>query len=129
MRQSRLELVVVKSRIFSGRYLREFKTKSLGFCDRQITTILKQAEGGVPVSASCRKHEMRNASFYNWRAKFRGMDTSLISEMKLTADENRRLKRMYIEISMQNDLRKDEMVRQNRTTCQDVSNNADGMHA
>ena len=45
-----------------------------------------------------------SASFYKWRAKFGGMDASLISEMKDMAEENRRLKRMYAEMSMQNDL-------------------------
>ena len=48
-----------------------------------------------------------SASFYKWRAKFGGMDASLISEMKAMAEENRRLKRMYAEMSMQNDLLKE----------------------
>ena len=49
---------------------------------------------------------MSSASFYKWRAKFGGMDTSMVSQMKAMADENRRLKRMYAEMSMQNDLLK-----------------------
>ena len=49
---------------------------------------------------------MSNASFYKWRAKFGGMDESMVSEMKIRAEENRRLKRMYSEMSMQNDLLK-----------------------
>jgi putative transposase len=49
---------------------------------------------------------MSSASFYKWRAKFGGMDASLISEMKDMAQENRRLKRMFAEMSMQNDLLK-----------------------
>ena len=48
-----------------------------------------------------------NASFYKWRAKFGGMDASMMSEMKALAEENRRLKRMYAEMSMQNDLLKE----------------------
>jgi putative transposase len=71
--------------------------------------ILKQAEGGVPVSELCRAHGMSSASFYKWRAKFGGMDASLMSEMKDMADENRRLKRMYAEMSMQNDLLKEAL--------------------
>ena len=45
-----------------------------------------------------------NASFYKWRAKYGGMDASLISQMKAIEDENRRLKRMYADLSMQADL-------------------------
>ena len=74
------------------------------YSDAQIMAILKQAEGGVPVSELCREHGMSSASFYKWRAKFGGMDASLISEMKDMAEENRCLKCMYAELSMQNDL-------------------------
>jgi putative transposase len=76
------------------------------YSDAQIMAVLKQAEGGVPVSELCREHGMSSASFYKWRAKFGGMDASLMSEMKGMAEENRRLKRMYAEMSMQNDLLK-----------------------
>ncbi len=79
------------------------------FCDAQIMGILKQAEGGVPVSELCREHGMSSASFYKWRAKFGGMDASMISELKAMAEENRRLKRMYAEMSMQNDLLKEAL--------------------
>lgn len=71
--------------------------------------ILKQAESGVPVSELCREHGMSSASFYKWRAKFGGMDASMISELKTMAEENRRLKRMYAEMSMQNDLLKEAL--------------------
>ena len=76
--------------------------KSKRYSDAQIMGILKQAENGVPVSELCREHGMSNASFYKWRAKFGGMDTSMISELKAMAEDNRRLKRMYAEMSMQN---------------------------
>ncbi len=71
--------------------------------------ILKQAESGVPVAELCREHGMSSASFYKWRAKFGGMDASMISELKAVAEENRRLKRMYAEMSMQNDLLKEAL--------------------
>jgi len=79
------------------------------YSDTQIMGILKQAESGVPVSELCREHGMSNASFYKWRAKFGGMDASMISELKAMAEENRRLKRMYAEMSMQNDLLKEAL--------------------
>ena len=50
-----------------------------------------------------------SASFYKWRAKFGGMDASMMSELKAMAEENRRLKRMYAEMSMQNDLLKEAL--------------------
>ena len=71
--------------------------------------ILKQAEGGVAVSELCREHGMSSASFYKWRAKFGGMDASLVSEMKDMADQNRRLKKVYAEMSMQNELLKEAL--------------------
>jgi putative transposase len=45
---------------------------------------------------------MSNAGFYKWRSKYGGMDHSLISEMKALAEENKRLKRIYTKIQMQN---------------------------
>ena len=81
--------------------------KTARFSDAQIIGILKPAENGVPVSELCREHGMSSASFYKWRAKFGGMDASMISEMKAMAEENRRLKRMYAEMSTQNDLLKE----------------------
>jgi len=50
---------------------------------------------------------MSNAPFYKWRAKYGGMDASLMSQMKAMEDENRRLKRMYADLSMQADLLKE----------------------
>ena len=79
------------------------------FSDAKIMGILRQAESGVPVTELCREHGMSNASFYKWRAKFGGMDASMVSDMKTMAEESRRLKRMYAEMSMQNDLLKEAL--------------------
>ena len=83
--------------------------KTARFSDAQIMGILRQAEIGVPVSELCREHGMSSASFYKWRSKYGGMDASMVSEMKAMADENRRLKRMYAEMSLQNDLLKEAL--------------------
>lgn len=83
--------------------------KTSRFSDAKIMGILKQAENGVPVSELCREHGMSSASFYKWRAKYGGLDSSMISEMKSMADENRRLKKMYAEMAMQNELLKDAL--------------------
>ena len=83
--------------------------KQKRFSETEIMQILKRAEGGVSVPELCREHGMSNASFYKWRSKYGGMDASLISEMKALAEENKRLKRMYAESQMQNDLLKESL--------------------
>lgn len=79
------------------------------FNEPQILGILKQAESGIPVSELCREHGMSSASFYKWRAKYGGLDASMISQMKAMDDENRRLKKMFAELSMQNELLKEAL--------------------
>jgi putative transposase len=59
--------------------------------------ILKLAEAGTPVPTLCREHGMSSATFYKWRAKFGGMDASMMTRLKELEDENRRLKKMYAE--------------------------------
>ena len=83
--------------------------KMTRYSEPQILAILRQAEGGVPVSELCREHGMSNASFYKWRSKYGGMDASMISQMKAFEDENRRLKKMYAEMSMQAELLKEAL--------------------
>ena len=83
--------------------------KMTRYREPQILAILRQAEGGVPVAELCREHGMSNASFYKWRAKYGGMDASMVSQMKAMEEENRRLKRMYADLSMQADLLKEAL--------------------
>ena len=83
--------------------------KQKRFTETQIMQILKQAESGVPVAELCREHGMSSASFYKWRSKYGGMDASMISQMKAMAHENQRLKKMYAEMSLQNDLLKEAL--------------------
>ncbi len=83
--------------------------KTSRFSDAQIMSILKQAEDGIPVAQLCREHGMSDACFYKWRAEFGGMGTSMVSHMKRMEDENRRFKKMYAELSMQNDLLKEAL--------------------
>lgn len=79
------------------------------FTEPQIMTVLRQAEGGVAVPELCREHGISSASFYKWRAKYGGMDASMMSQMKALEDENRRLKRMFADLSMQADLLKEAL--------------------
>ena len=71
--------------------------KKSRYKDSQIMAILKQAEAGTPVPELCREHGMSSATFYKWRAKYGGMDASLMTRMKELEEENRRLKKMYAE--------------------------------
>ena len=74
--------------------------KTSRFSDSQILAILKQAENGVPVTELCREHGMSSAAFYKWRAKFGGMDASMMARMKELERENARLKKMYAETQL-----------------------------
>ena len=67
------------------------------FSDSQIMAILKQAEAGTPVPELCREHGISSATFYKWRSKYGGMDTSMMARLKELEEENRRLKKMYAE--------------------------------
>jgi putative transposase len=94
---------------FSRKIEEEIWMKQSKYSDAQIMGILKQAENGVPVTELCREHGMSSAAFYRWRAKFGGMDASLMARMKALDEENKRLKKMYAEKSMQNDLLKEAL--------------------
>lgn len=78
--------------------------KKSRFTEAQIMGVLHQAEGGMPVPELCREHGISSATFYKWRAGYGGMDTSMMGQMKSLEDENRRLKRMFADLSMQADL-------------------------
>ena len=74
--------------------------KKSRFTDSQIMAVLKQAEGGTPVPDLCREHGISSATFYKWRAKFGGMDVSLMAKMRELEEENRRLKKLYVDAQM-----------------------------
>jgi putative transposase len=78
--------------------------KTSKFSDSQIMAILKQAEGGVAVPDLCREHAISTATFYKWRAKFGGADASIMSKMRELEAENARLKKMFVESQIKNDL-------------------------
>jgi putative transposase len=85
--------------------------KKSRYSDSQIISILKQAEAGTPVPELCREHGMSNASFYKWRAKYGGMDASLMTRMKELEAENSRLKKMYADVQLQNDVIREAMAK------------------
>ena len=83
--------------------------KKLKFSDSQIMMILKQTEAGIPVPELCREHGMSNATFYKWRSKYVGMDTSMISRLQELEEENRQLKKIYAEERLKSELRKEAL--------------------
>ena len=74
--------------------------KKSRYTDSQIMDALKRVEAGIAVPDLCRELGISSATFYKWRAKYGGMDTSMMTRMKELEEENRRLKRMYAEERM-----------------------------
>lgn len=81
--------------------------KKSRYTDSQILAILKQNESGISVPDLCREHGMSSATFYKWRAKYGGMDASLMKRMKELEAENRRLKKMYAEERLKAEIRQE----------------------
>ena len=71
--------------------------KRLRFTEEQIIAILKEHELGAKTADLCRKHGMSEATLYNWKAKFGGMDVSEAKRLRALEDENRKLKKLLAE--------------------------------
>jgi putative transposase len=67
------------------------------FSDSQIIDAVKRVESGLGVPDICRELGISSATFYKWLSKYGGMDVSMMSRMKELEEENRRLKKMYLE--------------------------------
>jgi len=70
------------------------------FTEERIIRILKEHEAGISAKELCRKHGMSDASFYKWKAKFGGMEVSDARRLRDLEDENRKLKRLVADLSM-----------------------------
>jgi len=81
--------------------------KKTRFTEIQIVKILREVEGGRAVKDVCRENAISDATYYNWKAKYGGMDASDIKRLKELEDENRQLKQMYAELSLQHKALKD----------------------
>ena len=68
------------------------------FSESTIVSLLKEAEAGRKVADICREHGISNATFYQWRSKYGGMEASDIKRLKELQEENEKLKRMYADI-------------------------------
>lgn len=81
--------------------------KKTRFTETQIVAIIKQQEAGSSVKDICREHGISDATFYNWKAKYGGMDSSDVKKMKELEAENAQLKRMYANLSLVHEAFKD----------------------
>jgi putative transposase len=77
------------------------------FTEGQIVSILKQVEGGRNIKDVCREHGISETTYYNWKSKYGGMECSDIKRLKELEHENRRLKQMYADLSLENRALKD----------------------
>jgi putative transposase len=83
--------------------------KKSKFSENQIVNILKEAEAGVALEDLIRQHGFSRASFYKWKAKYSGMSASDLKRLKELEEENRRLKQMYANLSLEHEVLKDSI--------------------
>jgi len=81
--------------------------KKSKFSESQIVNILKEAEAGVSLDDLTRQHGFSKASYYKWKAKYSGMSISELKRLKELEEENRRLKQMYANLSLEHEALKD----------------------
>ena len=81
--------------------------KKSKYSEEQIVNILKEGEAGISVADLCRKYGMSDATYYNWKAKYGGMATSDVKRLKQLEDENRRLKHLVADLTLDNQALKD----------------------
>ena len=77
------------------------------FTESQIVNILKESEAGISVEELSRKYGFSKSAFYKWKSKYSGIDVSALKRMKELEEENRRLKQMYAELSLEHTALKD----------------------
>lgn len=81
--------------------------KKTRFTETQIVSILKQQEAGIPTKEICRQHGISEATFYNWKSKYGGMEASDVKRLKDLEEENTRLKKMFADLSLDNQILKE----------------------
>lgn len=81
--------------------------KKTQFSEEQIIQILKLAEAGQKVTDICRPHAISEGTFYRWKAKYGGMDVNQLRRLQQLEDENRRLKHLVADLTLDNVALKD----------------------
>jgi putative transposase len=70
--------------------------------EEQIINILKEAEAGISITELCRKYGISDQTYYNWKAKYGGMTVSDARKLKQLENENRRLKHLVADLTLDN---------------------------
>ncbi|PRY25910.1 putative transposase [Spirosoma oryzae] len=83
--------------------------KANRFSEAQIVAIIQQQQTGATVAQIIREHGISEATFYNWKQKYGGMQVAEIKRLKDLEDENRRLKKMYAELSLEHEVVKEAL--------------------
>lgn len=81
--------------------------KKTKFTEAQIVSILKQQEAGIPTKEICRQHSISEATFYNWKSRYGGMEASDVKRLKDLEEENSRLMKMFADLSLDNQILKE----------------------
>ncbi len=81
--------------------------KKTQFTEEQILGILKQVEGGRKIADVCREHGISDATYHRWKAKYGGLEVNQLRRLKQLEDENRRLKPLVGELTLDNAALKD----------------------
>lgn len=81
------------------------------FTESQIVAVLKESETGIPVAELCRKHGVSNATYYQWKSKYSGVQVSELTRLRELESENAKLKRMYADLALENAAIKDVLNR------------------
>lgn len=77
------------------------------YSETQVVGILKEGEAGRAVAEICREHGISNATYYQWKSKYGGLEASDLKRMRELEDENNRLKKMYADLALENRAIKD----------------------
>ena len=81
--------------------------KKSRYTETQIIKVLKEVEAGRQIKDVCREYSISDATYYNWKSKYGGMEASDIKRLKSLEDENYRLKQMVADLSLDHKILKD----------------------
>jgi len=72
------------------------------YTEEQIIEVLKEAQAGIPIAELSRKHGVSDVTLYKWKAKYAGLEVSDLRKLKALEDENRRLKHLVADLTLDN---------------------------